>query len=443
MDLRRFKDIIAFKSQQTVGFPDTIVAFHANNLEVAEISPEAFSEMAPISISTGEIPLIELSSSTGATAITAWNEEVNPEVSTAKIEFGIRTITINVNQICNLKCAYCAAGGDGTYGEPSNQISVERTLPQIKYFLSNLKKGSKFSIVFVGGEPLLHPKAIAAIYEYVTLEAKKFDVKPLFSIVTNGTLLTGQTLEIIRSMAIYLTISIDGIKSVNDVVRPTKDGTSSTDQTVRGIEALEKDRGNILSVGFASVHSIGNEDLFSNYLFLKEFNPDWIEFNYSYSEKSKTSQLLYLNAMNKIAELAWSQGGETELRKIKNFDEIFNRLDSQARIENHCGAGKSYLMIDAKNNLYTCPWVVGEKEEIVGQNEQLDHEKLAKYSKPLIELNNCGTCWARYICGGGCMYIHRAHTGNKHLKDNLFCERTRSLILTAVLYYKRARAAHV
>ena len=97
-------------------------------------------------------------------------------------------------------------------------------------------------------------------------------------------------------------------------------------------------------------------------------------------------------------------------------------------------------MIDAKNQVYTCPWVVGEKAEIVGSGATLDQSKLAKYQKPLIELNNCQTCWARFVCGGGCMFINRAHTGDKHKKDELFCERTRGLILLAILYYKRARA---
>lgn len=96
-------------------------------------------------------------------------------------------------------------------------------------------------------------------------------------------------------------------------------------------------------------------------------------------------------------------------------------------------------MMDAKNRLYTCPWVVGEKDEVVGVGEQLDHDKLSKYSKSLIELNNCQSCWARHLCGGGCMYIHRAHTGDKHKKDDLFCERTRSLILTTIMYYKLSR----
>ena len=161
---------------------------------------------------------------------------------------------------------------------------------------------------------------------------------------------------------------------------------------------------------------------------------------FAYSEKSIELQKKYIHQMRQVAQLAWNSGGELELRKIQQFDHYFKMLDSQQQIENHCGAGKSFLMVDAKNNLYTCPWVVAEKNEIVGNGELLDHEKLAKYLKPLIELNNCQSCWARFLCGGGCMYIHKAHSGDKHIKDNLFCDRTRSLILTALMYYKRARA---
>ena len=444
MEIRRFKDILAFKSQQGVSFQDTIVAFHATNMEVAELSEESFNEMTEIDVSTGEVPSDKTALDLEANAaLLAWNSEINPDAKPGRLEFGIRSITINVNQICNLKCAYCAAGGDGTYGEPSNQISVERSLPQLKYFLTSLKSGSKFSITFVGGEPLLHPIAVKALYDFVVNEAQLLGVIPSFTIVTNGTLLTGETIQIVRSMKIHLTISIDGQKDVNDILRPTKNGTSSTDLTLAGISELSTNRGAILSVGFAAVFAKNNEDLVSNYSFLRSLNPDWLEFNFAYSENSKELQLKYLDQMAHIARIAWESGGETELRKIRVFNHYFKMLDAQQLIENHCGAGKTYLMVDAKNKLYTCPWEVGKKDEVVGENELLDHDKLTKYSKPLIELNNCQSCWARHLCGGGCMYIHKAHTGSKHKKDNLFCERTRSLILDSLLYYKRARSANV
>ncbi|AZZ38373.1 radical SAM/SPASM domain-containing protein [Bdellovibrio sp. qaytius] len=440
MDLRRHNEIIAFKAEN-----DSVTAFHAYNLEVAEISPESFAQMTPIEITNGVIPDVKLPVNPVETeafdALNEWNTEVNLKAKSGKIDFGIRAITINVNQICNLKCLYCAAGGDGTYGQPANKISIEKTLPQLKFFLERLQPGQKFKITFIGGEPLLHPEAVHAIYSYMMEQTSIRKLTPAMSIVTNGTLLTGKTLEIVRSMKIDLIVSIDGPKEINDIVRPTKNNTSSTDLTLLGLKNLADDRGEVLSIGLSAVCSEQNPDMISTYHFFQTLKPDWMEFNFGYTEKSLALQKNYIEQMNQIAATTWALGGEKELRKIKQFDTNFRILDQQLRLENHCGAGKSYLMVDAKNKLYTCPWVVGDKDEVVGENEQLDHAKLANYSKSLIELNNCQTCWARHLCGGGCMFIHKAHTGDKHKKDILFCERTRSLLLTSLLYYKLSRTA--
>ncbi len=440
LELRRHKEIIAFKAED-----ESITAFHAYNMEIADISPESFAMMTPVEIANGAIPDVKQPNNPeekeAFEALNEWNSEENLNAKSGKLEFGIRTINLNVNQICNLKCVYCAAGGDGTYGQPTNKINVEKTLPQLKFFLSQLKPGQKFRIIFIGGEPLLHPEAILAIYNYVQDEAALRQVIPQMSIVTNGTLLEGRALEIIRSMKIDVKISLDGPKEINDIVRPTKNNTSSTDLTLAGIKELTKDRGNIVSFKLAAVCSAKNPEVLKTYQFFRSLNPDRMEFHFESTENSLETQKMYLEQMTLVAEEAWRNGGENELRKISQFDQVFQILDSQTRIENYCGAGKTYLMVDAKNKLYTCVWAAGDKSEVVGENEQLDHEMLAKYSKPLIELNNCQTCWARHACGGGCMYINKTNNGDKHKKDKLFCERTRTLLLVSLSYYKKARSA--
>lgn len=442
MELRRFRDLIAIKNDTGVNNGDAIVAFHATNMEVADISPESFNEMTPITITTGEIPTERAALDVDAyQALVDWNTEINPDAKSGKLEFGIRSLTLNINQICNLKCTYCAAGGDGTYGEPTTQISIEKTLPQLKFFLSSLKPGSRFAISFVGGEPLLHPRAIKAIYDYVMDEGFKRDITPNMKIVTNGTLIKGETLTLLRQMKIHLTISLDGTKEFNDRARPSKDGQSTTDKILSGLDELAKDRGELRSLNFSAITSEGNENLIENYHFFKSLNPDSIDFIFANDEKSPVLQKNFIEQLNEVASIAWTSGGEIELRKIALFDHYFKLLDSQLKIENHCGAGKSYLMVDAKNRLYSCVWDANNKADSVGQDEQLDSDALSKYSKSLIELNNCQTCWARHLCGGGCMHINRSHSGDKHQKNILFCERTRSLILTALLYYKRARTA--
>lgn len=442
MEIRRFKDIVAVKFDTNFGQNDAIVAFHSKNLEVAEISSEAFNSMSQIDIGSGLIPESSETdmNSESYSALKEWNEEVSTTTKDGKIEFGIRSVSINVNQICNLKCAYCAAGGDGTYGKPMPQISVENTLPQLRYYISKLKPGSRFSVSFIGGEPLLHPLAVQSIYEFITVECTKAAVKPSMKIVTNGTLITSETLSILKTMTVDLTISFDGIKVVNDKLRPSKDGKSTTDRIVEGLKQLKLDRGNISGINFSAITCKGNEDIFENYLFFKSFDPDSIEFVFANDEKDKGVLKKHIEGLNKVLAHAWTVGGEKELRKIKAIDHYFRMLDNQQRTENFCGAGKSYLMIDSKNQLYSCVWDANFPTEKVGHGNTLDMEKIHKLSKSLIDLNNCRTCWARHLCGGGCMHINRSHTGDKHKKSEIFCERTRNLILNTILYYKLARS---
>lgn len=439
MELRRHNEIIAFKAGD-----DSITAYHAYNLEVAEISTESFAQMTPIELTNGAIPVVKLpvnpEEKEAFEALNEWNSEINPDAKDGKIDFGIRSITLNINQVCNLKCLYCAAGGDGTYGEPTTQISIEKTLPQLKFFLEKLKPGQKFTISFVGGEPLLHPEAIHVLYNYVVAESAKLDLVPLMQVVTNGTLLKGKALDIIRSMKIQLIVSIDGTKEYNDKARPAKNGESSTDLTLAGIRAIMENRGDVTSIVFSAVYSSKSPNLLDTYRFFKTLNPDFIDFAFENAEPSIELQDKFNNEMNMVAAEAFQSGGENELRKIRKFDYYFNLLDRQQRVENHCGAGKSYLTIDAKNKIYSCVWETGKKDEVVGQNEQLHDVELAKYSKSLIELNNCQTCWARNLCGGGCMAINKAHNGDKHKKDKMFCVRIRSLLLTTIMYYKISRA---
>lgn len=426
MEQRRYKDIVAFKWDQ-----GTPLAFHARNLEIAEISEQAWAGMKEDTLASSEAQL----------ELKAWEQEINPDVKSGHLEPGIRSLTINVTQICNLKCTYCAAGGDGSYGAPQTKINVEKTLPQLKFFLERIPEGGRFKITFLGGEPLLYPEGIQEIGNYVRLMAAGRNIHAGFSIVTNGTLINDKTLAVLKDLRANVTVSLDGPPEINDKARPSKDGSGSTSLVVEGLRRLSEAKA---SLGLLTLHGVFNSDnldLVSAYNFYQTLKADRYEFTYSVAENDDDSNRLFVEQMNLIAKTAFAAGGEMELRKIGVFDQYFFALDNQQQTENYCGAGKSFLMMDAKNNLYTCPWEVGHKEEQVGQGTELNLDQLAQYQAPLIEKNNCQSCWARFLCGGGCMFIHKQSTGSKHRKDGQFCFRTRSLIGTALLYYKLSRVA--
>jgi uncharacterized protein len=217
---KRYKDIIAFRQPDS---PSEIIAFHSNNLELASISEETFAEMTSIDVNTGELPESKNPIDLEAfEQLENWNKEESQETKSGEISFGIRSLTINVTQICNLKCTYCAAGGDGTYGDPITQISIDKTFPQLQYFIDQLKPGRKFHISFVGGEPLLYPEGLFALCHYVKQEQLKKTFTPVFSLVTNGTLITDENVQKLIEYNIHVTVSIDGSSETNDILRPTK-----------------------------------------------------------------------------------------------------------------------------------------------------------------------------------------------------------------------------
>lgn len=400
------------------------VAFHARNLEVAEISEELWS-----SFSNPQSALSDLQE---------WEQENNPDVK-ANVESRVQSITLNVTQICNLACTYCAAGGDGTYGQPQTKISVEKTLPQIQFFLGRMKAGDLFRITFLGGEPLLYPDGIKVLAEYVKTECNLRDLQSSFSIVTNGTLLTEENVQLLNEIGCSVSVSIDGPAEMNDLARLQKNGKGSTALVLEGAGRLSKNRDNISRISFHGVFTRDNMKPFEAYKFYQGFGFDSYEFTYDVNTPDSELNDEFVRQMNMIAKDAFELGGETELRRILFFDSVFSTLDAQQRNENFCRAGKTHFVVDAKNNIFTCPWDVGQSSEKVGEGSYLSASKLAPYEQPLVEKNDCGKCWARFVCGGGCMYIHKQTTGVKYKKDPIFCDRIRNLIMTAITYYKQSR----
>jgi len=431
VQLRRHKDIVAFRRKED----DAPLAFHARNLELAEISEELWQSMTSSALSSNS----STSSASEIEELEDWHLESNPEVRSGHVELGIRSLTINVTQICNLKCTYCAAGGDGTYGQAQAKISVEKTIPQLKYFLDKVPSGGAFRITFLGGEPLLYPEGIEALSSYVRMATAGRNIKVIFSIVTNGTLFNEKTLAVLKTIKANVTVSLDGPAQYNDVVRPLKNGSGSTHLVEEGLKRLLAEKESLGKVTIHGVFHQGNMQILEAYRFYQGFAVDKLEFTYGVSEKSEEASQHFVEQMNAVAAEAYAKGGESALRKIALFDQYFSALDQQQQTENFCGAGKSYLMIDARNNVFTCPWDVGNKSEQVGQGAHVDETLLKPYEQALIEKNNCQNCWARYLCGGGCMFVHKQSTGEKNKKDQLFCDRTRSLILTSLFYYKQSR----
>lgn len=117
------------------------------------------------------------------------------------------TITLEVNQICNLRCTYCYLG------KKTNQKMSERIAYnglEIAFLNVEKHKDRRLWVDFVGGEALLSFSLLKQLVEYIERRALQRNILVTYSITTNGTILNDEILTWLIKYKIHLKISIDG-----------------------------------------------------------------------------------------------------------------------------------------------------------------------------------------------------------------------------------------
>lgn len=452
LEAARYRDILALKRGSN------LVAFHAETMDVASLAQETWPALLSLARSTGTTDLSaaeaearleleqwasEKAAPVTAAAVEASQQPARSDLNAGRADAAIRSLTINVSQVCNLACTYCAAGGDGTYGSKTKTPDMESTQALLTRLINAVPSGELFVVTFLGGEPLLHPKIVMSLARHAQLLAAGRGIRLCFDIVTNGTLITEETAALLASLKANVTISIDGAPEDNDRARVTKSGRGSSSLILKGLEQLIRVRNQLGSLTAGSVFGRHNLNVVAAWKFLSDFPFDSMKFDFAAEPGDETNSREFAKQMAQVADLAYAKGGERELRRLHTFDHLFRALDDKARIQNHCLAGKNHLQLDTEGKLTACQWFVGQKDEEIGHAKNLDlslqNTSLRDFAQPLIAKHGCGTCWARHICGGGCMHVNKVKTGNKHKVDHAFCERTRSIIAKGIERYAESR----
>lgn len=145
-----------------------------------------------------------------------------------------QSMVINCAENCNLKCTYCFAN-EGTYNTSKKKIMKNSDYDTLLNKLSNHPLPLK-SISLFGGEPLLGFRYIKQFIENLKecYNEKGWNL-PIISIVTNGTLMNDEIMEFFEMYNIFVTISLDGEKKINDLNRIFKNENESVYEKVVNI----------------------------------------------------------------------------------------------------------------------------------------------------------------------------------------------------------------
>lgn len=147
---------------------------------------------------------------------------------------------------CNLKCSHCYINPDQHGREILSKDRIEKWL---RYFSD---KNKEANVIFLGGEPTLHPDLAWAVKE-----AKNLGYKSI-TIDTNGYLFNDILEKITPSDLDFISFSLDGASpETNDPIR----GKGVFEQCTKGIrQAVEKgfDTSLIYTVSSKNIHELEN-----------------------------------------------------------------------------------------------------------------------------------------------------------------------------------------
>ncbi|MDQ4133134.1 MAG: radical SAM protein, partial [Actinomycetota bacterium] len=317
-------------------------------------------------------------------------------------------MSLALAQSCNLSCSYCYADG-GQFGGRARRMPLEVARRAIDTLVEGAG-GRRVTLGFIGGEVLLHREVLHQVVDYADQRAAAAGVPIAFSITTNGTLVTPADVALFRSHRFAVTVSLDGDRTTNDTHRRSRRGDGSFERVVAAVVDLLADPGRakvaarttvtrrdlavherveaLAAVGFAEV---GVSPLRTGPDHEARFAPnDWAPF---------------------LAEMVRAADAEVERVTVGHPPRFTNLSTSLREIHRGsarplpCGSARTYVAVGADGDFWTCHRTVDNPAFRLGDLDQglSRAARQAFLDRRQVDAQEpCRSCWARYLCGGGC-----------------------------------------
>lgn len=363
-----------------------------------------------------------------------------------------------LSENCNLACRYCFVGSDvcGKGMSLKKDMTKEIAEKAIDVFARQLETSAtdytrkESNIIFFGGEPLLNFEVLRYVARRVNTLALSRPVlsQTKLSVITNGTLLNEEKILELDKLGVAVSISIDGFTDEANEMRVDKAGNATF---ARVIDVLEKYSHLGVEPPSLSVTLSDKtiEDLSSMVRLIKEYGIRGFGYNVLLKvDDNDEANDYYERASQFIIDsfIALRCDGVYE-------DRIMRKLNAFAHSRIHfsdCGATSGGQVLFAPDGrIGICQGLMADSENYV--SDIWDDDFIAaehpvwKSWAELIPINNeeCLSCEALGLCGGGCPVNARIHNPAKglHCVDARSCVHSRQTLKFLIEeLYKTARA---
>jgi uncharacterized protein len=352
----------------------------------------------------------------------------------------VKALCLNVAHDCNLACRYCFAG-KGEYGGKKELMSFDVGKRAIDFLVQNSGNRRNLEIDFFGGEPLMNFDVVRQLVAYGRSLEGQYDKKFRFTMTTNGMLLNDEIIDYCNKEMKNVVLSLDGTKTTNDYMRPTRNGKGSYDVIVPKFQEFAKKRGD-REYYIRGTFTRHNLDFAKDVIHFADLGFDMMSIEPVVGSEDdeyaiRTEDLpIILDEYDKLAREYIKRA-----KKGRGFTFFHFLIDLEqgpcvAKRLSGCGSGTEYLAITPNGDMYPCHQFVGEESFIMGNvyeglkatDLQDEFKASCIYTKP-----KCQSCFARYYCSGGCGANSYKFHGSINDTYDIGCEMEKKRVECAIM----------
>lgn len=321
----------------------------------------------------------------------------------------VKALCLHIAHTCNLNCSYCFASQGKYHGERA-VMSYEVGKRALDFLIENSGSRRNLEVDFFGGEPLMNFQVVKDLVAYARSIEKEKGKNFRFTLTTNGVLVDDDVIQWANRECSNVVLSLDGRKEIHDRFRVDYAGKGSWERIVpkfqKFVEAREgknyymrgtfthanpdflKDIQQMLDLGF--------RELSMEPVVCAPGDP---------SALTEEDMAVVMEQYERLAELMLQKDKEGDpftfyhyMIDLTGGPCIYKRISG-------CGSGTEYMAVTPWGDLYPCHQFVGEEKFKLGNiwdgvtNPDVQKEFAACN---VYAHKECGDCWARLYCSGGC-----------------------------------------
>ncbi|WP_406365047.1 radical SAM protein [Streptomyces sp. NBC_01546] len=345
----------------------------------------------------------------------------------------LASLSLNVMQACNLSCGHCYAD-EGRFGGSARAMPRATAFAAVDRLLSEAAPGAGVVVGFMGGEPLLARELVHEVVGYATRAGAETGHAVRFALTTNLTTVRPEDAELFAAHPFTVAVSLDGDRAGHDALRTAPGGGSAYDRLRAGLDVLNRHgRPRHLSARVSVTPYTGRlKDVLEHGIGL---GFDEVGFAAVVSAPDPAYEIGasafagFLEQMTECGEAALAALAAGRPYPFGNFQTAMYELHTGGHRPYPCGAGAGYLSASAEGGLYACHRLVDDPAfrmgSVAGGSDRAARaEHLA--ARHVDRAEPCRSCWARYLCGGGCYHevARRGRPGCDYIRGWLaFCLR--------------------